>query len=166
MQLVLSRRTVLGFHLVFWKSTPNQTKLYEPVIYIYGNDSCPKKFFLGFLTNNMVTCQELIHKVGMSCPRYLLQGDSRWLCFIISLWEIRKRQNITVFYLFCWPYIWTFWYSMCQGLSGPCQKKTDGFGIIIFIKKKNKKNRQRMRKSQPNCPLCVNLTYWQNRNLW
>jgi hypothetical protein len=49
-----------------------------------------------------------IQHTGASSGRGVIQGDSRRLCFIISLWEILKSQNIRIFYHFCWPYIWTF----------------------------------------------------------
>ena len=56
------------------------------------------------------------------CMIQHIQGDPRWLCFIISLRELLKRQNMKLFYEFWWPYIWTFWYSMCTELSGPLTK--------------------------------------------
>ena len=36
-------------------------------------------------------------------------------------------------YHFCWPYIWTFWYLMCKGLSGKAQKQPNSFCVTFKI---------------------------------
>ena len=50
---------------------------------------------------------------------FQLQGDPRWNVFYDIIMGNTLKANMSIFYHFCSPYVWTFWYSMCTELSGP-----------------------------------------------
>jgi hypothetical protein len=93
----------------FWKSCVFSAKLKAPFLHIKMTSDQKVHIAKCF-------CISILLYILFSQLK-LLQGDSRRLCFIISLWEM--LQNMRIFYHFCWPYIWTFWYSMCTELLGP-----------------------------------------------